>query len=484
MRLYLFILLAVILFPNKGMLQSFQIIIDKDSTEIGTKTVEIGSGNYLSYGIIKNKSTEKCSPLIVTYTSSMDTQVMSFPKIDTSYYFLNCITKENGNFLFFGRMKDLSLSSLFNTIYICEFTSDFSLLWEKFYTVPEGYDYRPFDFLVDEDNNIILFSGLNTPPYTNTYLYLTKFNMEGDLLLEKLFPNYMVSMYNDIIPKQNPDEGYLILGEVRKNYLAGDLLELDKDFNISTPWVNTPFDGENYLSPPLTAKWLSNGNLFLVHRGKDVENAEFRLCNPDYTTLKDTAIIDPYIDYTPVRQGMDFIYEDLIWTATFNMYLQPISYDKIFRVYVYDSEMNMIGMKTYGGDSQWWLEHLLATSDGGCIITGAEREADGTQWDDLNLYIIKIMPDDIFTAAEDTPMENDRDVALYPNPVQDYLHIETARKNLNIRIMDNLGRIVHQQKIRSLPHDKANLNTLTKGVYFYQILDDHRVIQNGKLMKQ
>jgi hypothetical protein len=181
---------------------------------------------------------------------------------------------------------------------------------------------------------------------------------------------------------------------------------------------------------------------------------------------------------------MDFVYEDMIWVATFNQDFPHFSGNEIYRVYIYDSGLNLKGMKTYGGDSRWWFEHLLATSDGGCILTGIIREEGGTQFEDIDFFIRKFAADDIISAAEDTPMENDRDVALYPNPVQDYLHIETARKNLNIRIMDNLGRIVHQQKIRSLPHDKANLNTLTKGVYFYQILDDHRVIQNGKFIKQ
>jgi hypothetical protein len=460
------------------------LIYSEGVHDFGRWTLELEGDSYLTMGA--SSSIETGYPVLIKYADSLEYDSFIFPKQDTSYSFRHGIQKENGDFLFIGNLYNITLTNMPTTIYICGMTPDFEIQWEKYYPIPEGNYYLVGgDFLVDEDDNIVLSAGLKVFPYSTTYLYLAKFNMEGELLSENFLPDYQVSMYNDIITKPNGD-GYILIGDIIQNYAPGDHLELNSDLSISTPWISDPLLGGEYewLSPPITAKRLSNGNLMFVNRGgigdQDAE-LEFMLCNPDYTILRDTLIFDPYVDYTPVRQGMDFVYEDLIWTATFNMYLQPISYDKIFRVYVYDSEMNMIGMKTYGGDGQWWFEHLLATSDGGCIITGGEREVGSNMWD---LSIFKIVPDDIFTAAEDTPMENDRDVALYPNPVQDYLHIETARKNLNIRIMDNLGRIVHQQKIRSLPHDKANLNTLTKGVYFYQILDDHRVIQNGKLMKQ
>lgn len=180
---------------------------------------------------------------------------------------------------------------------------------------------------------------------------------------------------------------------------------------------------------------------------------------------------------------MDFVDEDMIWICTYNFDFPYFSGTEIFRVYIYDSEMNIKGMKTFGGNSRWWFEHLLATNDGGCVITGFTREEGGTQSGDYDIYILKLAPDDILSKAEDTPLDNDRDVALYPNPVKDYLYIETARKNLNIRILDNLGKEVCQQEI-SRTHDKINLNTLKGGIYYYMILDGHKIIQNGKLMIQ
>ena len=460
--------------------QSFELVFSEGVYDFGSWTLELEENTYLTIGA--SSSVETGYPVLIKYVDSIEFEYYIYPKQDTAYSFRYGVENDNGDFLFIGFLYNYTQYERATTIYLCGMNPEFEVQWEKFYPIPDGdYYLKSGDFLVDAENNIVLSAGMGVYPYSTTYLYLAKFNMEGDLLAENFLPDYQISMYNDIIPKSE-GEGYVILGEVLQNYTSGNLLELDKDLNISTPWETGPFGGEDYVVPPITAKWLSNGNLFLANRGMGDMDAEFRLCNPDYTTIKDTLIYDSEIDYIPVRQGMDFIDEDLIWTATFNMYLQPITYDKIFRVYIYDSEMNMKGMKTYGGDGQWWFEHLLATSDGGCIITGGEREPNGSNMWDLSIF--KIMPDDIFTAAEDTPMENDRDVALYPNPVKDYLYIETVRKNLSIQILDKLGRVVHQQKIRSLPHDKVNLHTLTKGIYFYHIMDGNRTIQNGKIIKQ
>ena len=464
---------------------SFELIINGEDTEVATGTIELPNEVFLTYGILHEKTTSLSYPILLRYSDSLNFEFDIFPKQDTAYGFSHGILKENGNFLFIGGLWNYTVVNKPNTIYLCEMTPNFELVWESYYPIPdEDYYLISGDFMVDDDNNIVLSAGMGIVPYSTIYLYLAKFNMEGELLAENFLPNYQVSMYNDIIHTSD-NEGYAVIGQVNKNNILGNLLEFDQNLNISTPWETDPFGGEDYVEPPITAKWLSNGTLFLANRGMGDQDVEFRLCNSDYTTIKDTLIFDSEIDYIPVRQGMDFVDEDMIWICTYNFNPPFINGTEIFRVYIYDSEMNIKGMKTFGGDNRWWFEHLMATSDGGCIVTGFTREEEGgTQSGDYDLYIKKLAPDDIISNAEDTPIENDRDVALYPNPVKDYLYIETVRKNLSIQILDNIGRIAHQQKIASLPYDKLNLSTLTKGIYFYHILDGNRIIQKGKFMKQ
>ncbi|MBU3661992.1 MAG: T9SS type A sorting domain-containing protein [Bacteroidetes bacterium] len=70
---------------------------------------------------------------------------------------------------------------------------------------------------------------------------------------------------------------------------------------------------------------------------------------------------------------------------------------------------------------------------------------------------------------------------VYPNPFTNELMIELDAKNLQLSIYDNLGRLVHLQKIESM--GKINLSALPSGVYFLRVISQNGEIHSEKLIK-
>lgn len=74
---------------------------------------------------------------------------------------------------------------------------------------------------------------------------------------------------------------------------------------------------------------------------------------------------------------------------------------------------------------------------------------------------------------------------VYPNPFTDKLHLEMKKENhnqLQIRIVDNFGRIIKTDKLQS--QSVLNLENLTPGLYHLQVIDKNRNVIQTKIIKQ
>ena len=67
---------------------------------------------------------------------------------------------------------------------------------------------------------------------------------------------------------------------------------------------------------------------------------------------------------------------------------------------------------------------------------------------------------------------------LYPNPVQNTLHIEGNLKGGQVCIYDLTGRKVHQSEYRS----EIPVNQLTDGLYFLNVITEEGQVINQKFI--
>lgn len=77
-------------------------------------------------------------------------------------------------------------------------------------------------------------------------------------------------------------------------------------------------------------------------------------------------------------------------------------------------------------------------------------------------------------------------ISIYPNPVRDVLNIKSNQNlnNVQIRIFDAMGNVIHQNKARSFHSNEAiNVNHLPAGAYLIHIISDEGTITK-KLIKR
>lgn len=374
-----FISLLFVICSQMNAQRAVEFIYDNDSSEVANSSFETNSGCYIALGLIRDKYSTVIhnSALIIEFDEYSILKSRSFFKQDSSISFTYGFQKSNNNYFIVGSMRDSIQTGYSWSIYLCEIDTEFNILWEKYYPVPEGYMLMLGDIVVDQWGQVVIFSSLKIPPYSTKFLHLSKYDMEGNLLKSNFLPNHEASFYDDMLLNQD-GTGYQIIGRLNINGgLVRDYFEIDTALNVCE--TGMIINGGGSLNFTASGKWQHEEKLVICNTKTDSNTGAFHdlfmlLVDQQLNVIKDTVIFDQDAIYTPVHKGMDFIYEDLIWTCTFDYNIANFQSNHVFKVYLFDSELNVLGVKTFGGDSHWWLTHLCATTDGGCIITGMMRE--------------------------------------------------------------------------------------------------------------
>jgi len=151
-------------------------------------------------------------------------------------------------------------------------------------------------------------------------------------------------------------------------------------------------------------------------------------------------------------------------------------------VFIFDSGLNLKGLKYFGGDVRYYMFDLIATSDGGCLMAGIVADTIGNIFSDI--VIRKVMPYDIITHAEETPDPFDRDINVYPIPFRDKLFIKTIRTGLQFNLYSITGELLLSSDIGASFKTEIAVDDLNSGFYYYTINKNNHIIQSGKLIKQ
>lgn len=472
--------------------QSFEVVISHFGHESVYYTIEDNHNYILLGGHDKIAGTEGKQPMIVVISDSGEiVEDTSFFKNDTSYYLKFGFVKPNGNYWAIGCLSDSVTPYEYNCTYVCEMTPDFQLVWEKIYTLPflsSFTTHRIKNFLRTPDSCIIIEGIIDTVQYSNQEeIFVSKLDLEGNQIIfnyNQNYEDYSIGGGSDLI--LNPDStGLYLIGDLVRNLITIQWIEFDFNLNVIS-YGNI----ENLLSvfySPASVKRLGNGNLIIANKSYGLNNSsyqdlEMRVVDQDFNLVRDTIIYhDEYVNI-PDQRGLDFIDDNNVWVATYEREFIGTQGTSVFRIFIFDSELNLRGMNQFGGDTRYWLHDLLATSDGGCLITGEVPENSGD--DDADLFVIKVMPEDILTSVDDT-MEgkNENVIKIFPNPFSEHLQFECSSLKTEIRLYDQTGRIVCKSEINNTTNATINTGNLPAGLYYYQAFNDSDFIQNGKLLK-
>ncbi len=431
---------------------------------------------YVTLGSKRDPNSTNFCAYILRFQNIEDVVEKTFIKEGVHFGLAFGMQKENNHYFFIGH-----IFSPIPQLYLMELDEELNLIQEFYYDVPNIYNSLLIqDAFFDADGIVILRGNLDDPaPGNENDIYLAKINTNGELLDTTI----ITELYNDVgaeILKRPDGSGYYILGTV-----IHSIIVLDNDLNV-IEYQDFP-NGQNFISP-LALRWLPDGNIIVANMANQSVPGAFydirlRIVDEGFNTLKDTTFFDEGKNGLADFSSLDYVDPDNIWVVSHNRTWKSSKDDwENARVYIVDSEMNVKGAKYFAGDLDVYLYSTKALEDGGCIITGTVPKEGKTN--DKNAYIRKIMPDDVFTNAEETPATDDSDVLLFPNPVKDVLHIETYRKGLSVSLYNESGKCVNERTELHIPGTQLNISRLPAGLYFYSVFDKEKVIETGKIIKQ
>jgi len=462
---------------NVNCQSSFEITINRPLRDYSHSSIEAGNF-YYTMGFIHD-SIEYANGAIIKFDNENNLLIKEIIKNDTQTIINYAIEKTNNNILVVGWMKDTFQMSY---LYVFEITTDLEIVMEKYhYFIPDGYDYFSlFDMVINQDDHIVLAGNFDDYAGTTGNCFLiVELDMDGNLLNN----NYEESIYYDgtpfadLVVKQD-GTGYYYFGGGSYEWVE---FNNDLEYVAGGYHINWPHD----LGGTISAKYLSNGNLMFVGMKSNSTyfyDLQLLIYNSELQNIKDTVIVEDGRQYPARLKGMDFITEDNIWVAVHDSWISPYG-TEIYKIYIFDSDWNVKGSKYYGGDTQYDFNYVTATYDGGCIITGTCNQEEGSL--DQDIFIKKVMPDDILTGTDEKVFTEFKDVLVYPNPVSDKIFLKADRKGLCFNLYNANGRIVYQSDIDVHRRNEINIAWLPAGLYIYSITNANgKAIDGGKLLKR
>ena len=252
---------------------------------------------------------------------------------------------------------------------------------------------------------------------------------------------------------------------------------------------NFPTNESAFTNTPLSVKRLQDGNFIMAHKLYKVGNTyvngfEMRLYNNNFDLLDNIVIYDEDEVNIPVDNGMGLINEDHIWVSTFvalPLGIPGISGIEDIRFYVFDLNLNLKGSKVFQGDRRYWLFDLLATSDGGCLISGICDETPVSTSHDT--YLQKVSLADVVTGSSEQ-MAVGQEVRIGPVPTTDKLLVQTRSEDCTLQLI-NMGGIMLSEHWLYQGVNQIDIQHLPSGMYIATVSNNKsKHIETFKIIKQ
>jgi hypothetical protein len=189
------------------------------------------------------------------------------------------------------------------------------------------------------------------------------------------------------------------------------------------------------------------------------------------------------VDYAGFDQSMAIHSPDTIYIGeTHNIDRSHAYYSNFHSWYSLsslDSLLNIRWTKYYGNTGYNTLRSIMATSDGGAILSG-ERYDYNYPDNKLDLYFFKIDNQGLISGTNDDKIKGSNAI-VYPNPGKDFLIVEVGIQiqDAEFFLIDINGKtVIHQQL--SKPKTLFKTSFLAEGLYAWYIVYQNKRIESGK----
>lgn len=324
-------------------------------------------------------------------------------------------------------------------------------------------------------------------------MHLIKFDSEGNMVKERVFSDYKVTLTNFFF--STPDSlGYRII-LANPNHYAFDCHTLDADLNTisivedaglvyySTPHiVNCPCYciGE---TPCMVNLNPYNGRSYSIgsetlEQDKSEMDVLMGVYDEDFNQLGwSWGLTNPRGNDEGF--GMCFGAQGEIYMLGWMDIRTNVKPENMYVGFV-DEDLNKLS-EIYYIPENYYIGPLdiAACPDGGCIVCSNRLEISTDQAD---FCIFRITPED-FLSVEEAHSHGFALATAYPNPGKDVLNIRTALQNAHVEVYDLNGKQVCDQEITDNV-TPINAGSWSSGTYIWKVVSNNKEVETGKWVKE
>ncbi|MCK9616482.1 MAG: T9SS type A sorting domain-containing protein [Lentimicrobiaceae bacterium] len=461
---------------------TYQLLISSPDNECVLDVIEYKPDYFVIVGVRNPKdNVYDRTSMLLKIKPDGDTTIR-FLKINDSSLMISKIIPYDNNFFVFGCLSPpLEFNDRF---FIGEMDENFSLKWHKSYVLSDTNIFFQNMFVLNKKDGgyYSCFDATDENYLTNTYF--VNLDINGDTIETKKIP--FSSGQNTTGFSYNADSTKLWLWGTWYSTQSSRGYRIEVDTSFVVQRVQTL---PNDILNSINILWLNDTDIM-------VSGGYIRSSNPpdnDICIMKiDTSLSLNALQYYGLYDTIDY--------PAWNRNISCRTTDSIFFLgqlnnaiafwpeepsWIYagiiDPQLHLLSEKRLGGDANYEPRNILATSDGGCIIT-AQRYDYKTQKYEYDIVIIKLAADDFITEIKEDTICYAKEIKVYPNPGGNVIYINSTEKNARMFLYDLMGKIVLEKEL-SFGINAINATNLKSGIYCYRIVNFSGYIINGKWFK-
>lgn len=461
---------------------SFQVLFESTNDKGAGYIMEDINGNFLMVGTEYDPVEKIYNNKIWKVTSTGDTSSFQIDLGNDQSGFNYIDRTSDTSYLIMGTSGDTSNWLNYNELIILETDTLFNMKWMKKYSFAEYLYMSDTRVLKDDFGYYIVGNIAKIGNSSIRYPYFFRTNFKGDTLRTKIFNTYfgMAPIWDAIF---SPDSTHIWWFSSSPPSPNGrdTRREVDTLFNFTREDTLTWS-----VSGTISTKLVSDSTLLLscdynLNSNPQDDDVGIFLYDNNLEALNFNRFGAPdTVDYPGREEGIDFRDPDTIFftgmkNVIFSFYPEDPSWIMIGQL---DANLQPRYLRFYGGDAYYTPMHIIATSDGGCLIHSSVYN---NTLDIDDFLIMKLNPEGLITGTKPliAPL---RYAIVRPNPANNLLIVEYTNQKGILSIFDVNGKIVHQEMIQE-GRNNIDISRLNAGFYIYQIKVESEAIESGKFIK-
>ncbi len=377
-------------------------------------------------------------------------------------------------------------------VWIACIDTSLNLLWEKTINTTVSNEYYIYSIQsVDYDESEKIIAVGLEKDFSTRYTLMLRINQNGDSLYSKYIGPSTTHIF-DLMKTPSTNQLLLpVMGLNQQTYSRGQIIILDTVFNmLQVDSIPGRVANCCTVKPLNDSVYFLAGNKYYSFSTESINVALVKMKFPN-AAINSAIVGRPAdtVDFGGTFQSMDFFNPSNIYLAgTSNISLSEGYYanqPSWYLISQFDSTLTPYWTKYYGGDAYYVLQTITATSDGGAIVAGTRFDYINHPENKLDVYVLKIDSNGIYTSLDEKQAVAAHDAIVYPNPGSEYLVVQSGVqiKGAIFRMFDMQGRQVMEQRLTSTML-RLSTGNLGAGNYPWQIIFNNKVIEGGKWIKE